>query len=46
MGGEGMVAEGGGGVGDSGGKLEQENEGDEEDPGVGGRVHCGGGGGL
>lgn len=45
MGGEG-VAEDRGGVGDNGGRLEQENEGDEEELGVGGRVHRGGGGGL
>lgn len=56
MGGEG-VFEVGGGVGGSGGRLEGENDGDgdgDEDgdgddgglPGVGGRLHCGAGGGL
>lgn len=46
MGGEGIV-ELGGGVGGSAGRLEKEKAGDEgELPGVGGRMPCGGGGGL
>lgn len=44
MRGEGVV-EVGGGVGGSGGRLEEENDGDDGGlPGVGGRVPCGGGG--